>query len=133
MIWNNSQVAEFCLPGARSRLDRTQIVTGKRRQKTGEKCFVLEIGGRAVLAFSARSVEKAGKLCAQDWFVEELASYRSGGQPIWDGNAEFRIRCANAAETAELRIAKATERARREYEGYVFVFFVPVDPNLLVS
>jgi hypothetical protein len=107
-------------------------LTGKR-QKPEQRGFVLELGGRAVLAFSARSMEKAKKLCAQDWFVEELTSYRSGGQPIWDGRADFRIRCANAAEIAELQIAKATERAHREYEGHVFVFFVPVDPDLLVS
>jgi hypothetical protein len=59
--------------------------------------------------------------------VEELACYRSCGLPIWDGTAEFGIRRANACETAELQIALAGERAREEYEGDVFVFFVPVD------
>lgn len=81
------------------------------------------------MAFLADSAEQAESLCSQDWFAEELASYRSGGQPIWDGATEFGIRGANAAETAELQITKATERARKEYQGYVFVFFVPVDPD----
>jgi hypothetical protein len=65
--------------------------------------------------------------------VEQLASYRSGGRPIWNGSAKLRIRCANAAETAELQIVKSAEHARWEYEGYVFVFFVPVDPDVLAS
>jgi hypothetical protein len=106
-------------------------LTGKRR-KTAAACFVLETGGRALLAFSARNLAKAKDLCSQDWFREELASYRSGGQPIWDGG-EPQIRCANAAETAEVQIAKATERARGEYDGYAFVFLVPIDSAVLAS
>jgi hypothetical protein len=92
--------------------------------------FVLETKGRAVLAFLAGGLEQARDLCSQHWFMDELASYRSCGKPIWDGAAEFRIRCANAAEAAEVQIALATERCRREYDGYVFVFFVPVDAGL---
>jgi hypothetical protein len=104
-------------------------LTGKR-QKSKEQGFVLETSGGAILAFLADSVEQAKGLCSQHWFAEELASYRSGGQPIWDGAAELRIRPANAAETAELQITKATERTRKEYEGYVFVFLVAVDADL---
>jgi hypothetical protein len=95
-----------------------------RRQQQG---FVVETGGRAVLAFMAADIEHARNLCIQDWFVEELASCRSRGRPIWDGAAELGIRRATTSEAAELRIALAGERARTEYEGYVFVFFVPVD------
>ena len=87
-------------------------------------------GGRALLAFRAGSIEQAKQLCSEDWFVEELASYRSSGQPIWDGSTELKIRRANAAEAAEIQIALTGELARREYEGYVFVFFVPIDAEL---
>jgi hypothetical protein len=66
-----------------------------RRENIKEKEFVLEIGGRAVLAFRAGDLEHAKELCIEDWFVEELASYRSCGHPIWDGTAELRIRRAN--------------------------------------
>jgi len=104
-------------------------LTGSR-QDIGGKSFVLETGGRAVLAFSAPSMAQARDLCSQAWFVEELASYRSSGRPIWDGTAELRMRCASAAEATELAIAAATERVRKEYDGYVFVFFVPVDTGL---
>jgi hypothetical protein len=104
-------------------------LTGSR-QNFNAKSFVLETGGRAVLAFYADSMARAEDLCSQAWFMQELASYRSCGHPIWDGTAELRIRRADTAEAAELQIAMATERARKEYEGYVFVFFVPVDGDL---
>jgi hypothetical protein len=101
-----------------------------RRQNIREKGFVLETGGRALLAFKAGGIEQAKRLCAKDWFIEELASYRSSGHPIWDGSTELKIRRANAAEAAEVQIALTGELARREYQGYVFVFFVPVDAEL---
>jgi hypothetical protein len=100
------------------------------RQNIKAKGFVLETGGRALLAFMAGGLEQAKQLCAEDWFVEELASYRSSGYPIWDGAAELRIRPAKPREAAEIQIALTGELARREYEGFVFVFFVPVDTGL---
>ena len=101
-----------------------------RRQNVKEKGFVLETGGRAVLAFMAGGIEQARHLCAEEWFAEELASYRSGGQPVWDGSTELKIRRASSSEAAEIQIALTGELARKEYEGYLFVFFVPVDPAL---
>jgi hypothetical protein len=95
-----------------------------------QKEFVLETGGRAVLAFLAGGLEQARDLIAQDWFTDELAAYRSSGQPIWDGNTELRIRCADASEAAEVQIALAAERCRKEYDGYIFAFLVPVDASL---
>jgi hypothetical protein len=101
-----------------------------RRQNIRDKGFVLETGGRALLAFMADGMEQARQLCSEDWFVEELASYRSSGHPIWDGAAELKVRRANPREAAEIQIALTGELARREYEGHVFVFFVPVDADL---
>ena len=101
-----------------------------RRQSIKDKGFVLETGGRAVLAFRAGGIEQARDLCAEDWFAEELASYRSGGQPLWDGSTELKVRRANPSEAAEIQIALTGEFTRKEYEGYLFVFFVPVDPAL---
>jgi hypothetical protein len=94
------------------------------------KEFVLETRGRAVLAFLAGDLEQARDLCSQRWFMDELAAYRSCGQPIWDGAANLRIRCAKPCEAAEVQVALATERCRREYDGYVFAFLVPVDASL---
>jgi hypothetical protein len=100
------------------------------RQTIGQKEFVLESSGRAVLAFLAGGLEQARDLCSQHWFMDELASYRSCGQPIWDGATGLRIRCANPSEAAEVQVALATERCRKEYDGYVFAFLVPVDASL---
>ena len=101
-----------------------------RRPTIEQQEFVLESSGRAVLAFLADGMDQASELCSQHWFMDELASYRSCGHPIWDGTADLRIRRANPSEATEVQIALATERCRREYDGYVFVFFVPVDAGL---
>jgi hypothetical protein len=98
-----------------------------KQQNVREKGFVLETGERALLAFMASGIEQAMKLCSEDWFVEELASYRSGGQPVWNGSSELRIRRADTSEACEIQIALTGELARKEYEGYVFVFLVPID------
>jgi hypothetical protein len=101
-----------------------------RRQSGEKQGFVLEIGGRPVLALAGRDVEHAKALCSQPWFLEDLRTYRSCGNPIWDGGAKFTLRHASAREAAELEVALQGERARGEYEGYVFVFLVPVDSVL---
>jgi hypothetical protein len=100
-----------------------------KRHNIKEKGFVLETNGRAVLAFMAGGIEQAKNLCSEHWFTEELACYRSSGQPIWDGSAELKVRRANVSEAAEIQIALTGELARKEYGGYLFVFLVPVDPE----
>jgi hypothetical protein len=98
-----------------------------KRDNVRSHAFVLEVDGRAVLAFFADSIEHASDVCAQDWLTEELGAYRSRSRPILNRMSELKIRRANAAEAAELDIAFATERTRGEYEGFVFAFLVPVD------
>jgi hypothetical protein len=83
-----------------------------------------------VLALVGSDVERAKKLCSEDWFLDELASYRSCGTPIWDGNANLTLRRANEREAMEIEIALHNEQARNEFEGYLFVFLVPTDPLL---
>jgi hypothetical protein len=102
----------------------------RRRQNIKPQIFVLEVGGRGVLAFAAEGIAAAKELCSQGWFAEELVSYRSCGHPLWDGTAELKIRVANVREAAELQIDLAKERARDEYEGYVFTFLVRLDTDL---
>jgi hypothetical protein len=99
----------------------------QRQPKLRAKDFVLEIGGRAILAFRAGSRRAALGFCAEEWFLSELASYRSGGCQLWSGQRDFTIRRARAAEAALLQIALTTEIARGEYEGDIFAFLVPVD------
>jgi hypothetical protein len=90
---------------------------------------VLEIDGRRVLALSSSSIERARALCSEAWFVEEISCYRCGGHPIWNGGAELRVRLADAHEAMTLESARMRERARGDYAGYVFAFFVPLDPT----
>src|ERR1700759_1696762 len=97
------------------------------RHQLKHRSFVVEIKGRAVLALAAGSLTEALRLCSDDWFVEELSTYRSGGEPIWDGSAKLDIRQASAREATELEIALSTERARTEYDGFIFAFMVPLD------
>jgi hypothetical protein len=120
---------EFDLPGVHFRTRRVRTLPSKPPSIEAKE-FVLETRGRAVLAFLAAGLEQARDLCSQHWFIDELASYRSCGQPIWDGVTDLRIRYANACEAAEVQVALATERCRKEYDGYVFAFLVPVDGNL---
>jgi hypothetical protein len=101
-----------------------------RRQSTKKQRFVLDIGGRPVLALAGRGIEQARALCSQAWFLEDLGTYRSCGIPIWDGEAKFTLRRASVREAAELEVALQGERTRGEYEGYAFVFLVPVDSVL---
>ena len=91
---------------------------------------MLEIEGRAVLALMSSNVDQARKLCSEDWLLEELASYRSCGLPIWDGMAELSVRPAGTREAARLEAAYRIEQCRKEYEGYVFAFLIPVDSSL---
>jgi hypothetical protein len=89
---------------------------------------VFEIDGQPVLALSSSSIERAQAMCTEAWFIEELTSYRSGGSPLWNGHAKLRVRPADANEAMKLEIARAQQRARGEYTGYAFAFFVPLDP-----
>jgi len=99
----------------------------RQNHSISKRAFVLESGGRAVLAFSADSIRQAADFCTQPSFTAELGAYRSSGRPIWDGTSELTIRCANPGEAAKLEIALEIELARGEYNGFTFAFLVPVD------
>src|SRR5580698_4998087 len=80
-----------------------------RRRNTEKHGFVLEIAGRPVLALAGSGIEQAKELCSQAWFLEELGCCRSGGNPIWDGEAKLSLRRASLRETAELEVALRSE------------------------
>jgi hypothetical protein len=103
---------------------------GIRKRHVADRAFVLEIDGRRTLAFFATDLARARSFCSEPWFLDELGTLKSCGSPIWDGKANLRIRCADQREATELDIAMHSEKARGEYEGYVFSFFVPVDATL---
>jgi hypothetical protein len=100
------------------------------RQRYSEPGFVLELDGRAVFAFSARTMKKARALCTRDWLSSELMPFRSLGLPLWHDDVQFIVRPANPHENATLQIARTREIAEHEFDGYTFVFLVPLDPTL---
>jgi hypothetical protein len=121
---NNFKAVGFVLPGWFTP-GRTPL---SRRQKLARNEFVLEIDGRAVLAFMSRDLECARQFCAEPWFVTELASYRACGLPLWDGTSRLSVRRANTRESATLQVALHLELSRDEYEGQVFAFLTGIDP-----
>jgi hypothetical protein len=100
------------------------------KHKAAGSSFVLEINGRAILALSAISMQKARELCAQHWLFDELKRHRSGGCPIWDGTSALTLRVAQPREQIALLAARSTEIARGELDDIVFAFLVPLDPAL---
>ena len=104
------------------------VLGGTLSSRIGAQSFVFEVDGQPVLALSSSSIEGARALCSEAWFIEELAAYHSGGRPIWNREAELRVRPANADETMKLQTARKQERAHGAYAGYAFAFFVPLDP-----
>lgn len=100
------------------------------RREDSEPGFVLELDERAVFAFSAPTMKTARALCTRDWLSSELMSFRSLGRPLWRDDGQFAVRQANPGETAVLQIARARKVAEREFDGYTFVFLVPLDPTL---
>jgi hypothetical protein len=99
----------------------------KTKMRNGE--LVLEIAHRAIVAISASSAARAHAIVSQPWFLEELVRYRSQATPLWDGVAEVVIRETNCDELAELEVARLRERKSGEYDGMVFTFLIPVDPD----
>jgi hypothetical protein len=100
------------------------------RGEPAEFGFVVEIGGRPILALAARSMQTARALCAQSWFFDELRRHRCAGRPIWNGTSHLTLRVAHPAEQMALQAARAAEIARREFDGPVFAFLIPLDPDL---
>jgi hypothetical protein len=101
----------------------------KANSNSALKNFVVEIEGRAVLAVSSSSINRARQICSESWFEDELLRFRSLGLSVWDGRTKLCIRCANYVEIAELEIAQAKEIAAGEHDNIVFAFLIPIDPE----
>jgi hypothetical protein len=92
--------------------------------------YVAEISGRAIAAMNAENT-----FIAEDWFggpgfhSELLLLWDEDGNPLWDGEAEIRVRLASSEEQ------EIWERGRAEAvvdgdvdedEVRVLVFLIPV-------
>jgi len=59
--------------------------------------FTLEIAGKAI-AITNADEEQARELFMSEDFREDLKSFTSEGQPLWDGSAAFTVRRASDDE-----------------------------------
>ncbi|MCQ4160631.1 hypothetical protein NON00_11905 [Roseomonas sp. GC11] len=92
--------------------------------------FTLEIGGRPIAVIGTEE-EDAQDLVANPAFREDLLRLLSDDQPLWDGQAELRLRPATEEEIAEFDESEDDEDEEEdEEEGAVVLFLVPImDPD----
>jgi hypothetical protein len=95
-----------------------------------QKVFVLEIDGKAIVAFRSADQPEAMRMCCESWFIEELGSYRTNGKPLCGRESRLIVRPANRAEVLELQLAKRSQIIRGEYDGVVFAFLISIDATL---
>ena len=101
-----------------------------KKRTSLQRAFVLEIGGRSVLAFLAPTFGEAARLCSQSWFADELRPYFSNGKAVYDDCAELRVREASRIEEMSVREDYASDLARGESVKFVFAFLIEIDVDL---
>ena len=68
--------------------------------ESADRVYTLEIGGKPVLAFPARSFREAQSLLKEDWLLSDLRAANSAGAPVWDGKTKLAVRNADQTEAA---------------------------------
>src|SRR5215213_7921256 len=93
---------------------------------------MLQIDGRAVVAFNAENDLEAQIELEDEIFQNDLTVLESGGRPIWDGEAQIDIREADKNEKGKFDNSRAKailEGKIREGESWM-LYLVPVsDPT----
>jgi hypothetical protein len=67
---------------------------------SADRIYTVEIGGRAVLTFPAKSLREAQSLIKETWLLNDLSELKSKGARLWDGKAKLVVRNATPDETA---------------------------------
>ena len=99
---------------------------GNGPTSTSSRVFVIEAGGRPLVAFEAVSLREATELRSEQWFLDELISLRSNKEPIWDGETTMIVRNAKPAEIVEYKDA-ATSAPNKQGDEILLVYLVPLD------
>jgi hypothetical protein len=87
--------------------------------------FTLEIGGRAVMAFTAEDRMWAEKLIEEETFRSDLTVYEHEGRPLWDGRTDLFLREAFGDEVERFQAARSRAIRSGEMEdGEDFVTFL---------
>lgn len=88
--------------------------------------YTLEIGGRAVAVMNGDE-EEAREFFEGEEFKEDLQDLSSDGTPLWDGEAELKIRASNPEETRTFQEAVGEDSEDDEEEGLDVLFLVDID------
>ena len=91
-------------------------------QTADERCYTLEITGRAVLAFAARNLPEAQSLTREAWLRDDLRQLRSQGRALWDGMAPLRVRLADDVEAS--RYERESKNVPSDADELAIVYLV---------
>lgn len=88
--------------------------------------FTIEIAGQPTLTFEAKSLREANEICNSPWLREDFSQARANGAPLWDGNAEIRVRMAYEDEIKILGEASGDVQAS---DGLALIYLVELDDD----
>jgi hypothetical protein len=99
--------------------------------------FTLEIAGRPVAVLNLPTRGDAEDFLSDEEFREDLTMLQHEGQPLWDGEAELRLREATLDERTEFASAIAVEEPTEEDDaieeegepGFVMFLVDVTDPD----
>lgn len=76
--------------------------------------FTVEINGRPTVALRAKRHQEAERFCEQERLRADLSTLTSDGVPLFDANADLKVRLANPAEADLYRRATPSTRPSDE-------------------
>jgi hypothetical protein len=62
--------------------------------------FTLDVDDTPILMFEAKDIGEAREICQEAWMQDGLVLTNSGGNPLWDGDAELVARIATTVEVS---------------------------------
>ena len=89
-----------------------------------QRAFVLEIDGRAIVAFHAQKVQDARNMCREEWLRDDINALTSNGAPILTAKSKLRTRVATNDESA---ILEAAAKVQEDSEEMVLAYLVDID------
>jgi hypothetical protein len=86
--------------------------------------FTIDIADTPTVIFEAQNLREARELCHEQWLKDDLTEAKSGGVPLWDGNARLRARSAQPDESALFAEAKSKADCS---DGLMLIYLVELD------
>lgn len=89
-----------------------------------QSVFAMDIDGKPVVAFEARSLREASELCRESWLQDDLALLTSNGIPLYAAGAKMKVRAASQDEAQTYRDA---EVEAEKSEDLLLAYLVELD------